>query len=223
MAKIISHPQDLKDITNGPRQLCLFGQHFGPIFIKKDSRIKQYYHSIDSVLWHARYVEKTKKFSKYIVIFESNERFDHLFDQLLRSSLRDLIKIKPHPWRLDNGCSYAQSNFPALIYNEQLWSSAPQLGISFGSTITNELIFNDCPCVTICLEAQEIGMIYPETGSFLMSQPIQNLVEIVRRLINDQTFYNDFLKLQKEETVRYMKDTKPAARISEYIAKLLEM
>lgn len=206
-----------------PASTLLVWSAFWADFHEKRFPNQAIYHSIDSVLWHARYFEKTKKFGKYIVIFESNERFDHLFDQLLRSSLRDLIKIKPHPWRLDNDCSYAQSNFPTLLYNEQLWNSAPQLGISFGSTITNELIYNDCPCVTICLEAQEIGMIYPVTGSFLMIQPIKNLVEIVRRLMNDQTFYNDFLKLQKEESVRYMKDTKPAERISEYMAKLVEM
>jgi hypothetical protein len=222
----IQHGEDYLSVSakyhEWPASILLVWSEYWAVFHKERFQNQALYHSIDSILWHAKYAQRTQRKNEYIVIFESNSSLDYLLEQYMNLPFRDLIKIKPHPWREDNNCSYAKSRFPSRIYDEYLWDSIPNIAISFGSTITNEVIYHDCPCITICQESLEIGLYYPITGSFLLTQPTKNIIEIINRLISDQEFYSDFSDRQKEESIRYVKDSKPEQRIAEYMMKMVE-
>jgi hypothetical protein len=106
------------------------------------------------------------------------------------------------------------------IYKANLWEITPKLGISLNSTITNELIFNNTPCISVCLENETIGINFPESGTFLNTADLDCMIELIQRLIIDGKFYSEFLKKQMEESIKYTVKTNPVERIAEFIIKL---
>jgi hypothetical protein len=185
------------------------------------------YYTIDSILWHARYNQTVPRKSNKIIIYESidqlNTLLQTLIDEIIKVFPSDILKVKAHPWKKDNNVSIVTRRYPNLMDCDELWDVVPRIGVSFGSTIGNELIFNDCPVINICLEPEEIGFIYPKTGSFLYREdskfPIPLIIQLLTKLYLDDKFSQKFLLEQKEQLKKYLTSSNPEKQIVQFCMK----
>jgi hypothetical protein len=215
----ISRPSE-KKFHEWPASILLVWSQFWLKYHNKWFQGQAEFFSINSILWHARYNESISRKEEVIVIYESYHSLDWVIDYLFKKLPISNLLIKPHPWRYDNNCSKACLDYSNKIYKANLWEITPKLGISLNSTITNELIFNNTPCISVCLENETIGINFPESGTFLNTADLDCMIELIQRLIIDGKFYSEFLKKQMEESIKYTVKTNPVERIAEFIIKL---
>ncbi|MGC8451400.1 MAG: hypothetical protein ACL9RN_00010 [Cylindrospermopsis raciborskii] len=174
------------------------------------------YRSIDGPLWHVRYSSRTAVRTDLVIIYESDSSLwsTSLINSVINYFGIDKVRIKPHPYLLSKNLSDAALQFPGLLVSQPLWEVVPKLGISFSSTVTDELIFNDCVCVTITHQ-KKIGVNFPFTGTFSIDA-IGNILVFLEEVYISQSKYQQVLAAQKGERGEFVSTPLPVAdRIAE--------
>ncbi|MCX5984442.1 MAG: hypothetical protein NTY89_22185 [Nostocales cyanobacterium LacPavin_0920_SED1_MAG_38_18] len=184
------------------------------------------YRSLNAPLWHARYHSKTTSSKDKIIIYESDLSLwsNSLINSIINSFGTQQVKVKPHPYYVSKSVSRAALEFPELLVSQPLWESIPKIGISFSSTVTDELIFNDCVCVTIARK-EDIGVRFPYTGTFSLDDDyINRILLLLQELYTSKSKYQQILTAQKEERKDFVSSIMPVAKgiakvCEEYITK----
>jgi len=167
----------------------------------------QTYHVMGGPLWIARYDNSdTIKKNMYIVFYESQQSEIH--DELIKLAIEQLpkwkVKIKPHPYRLWKEESSAVKKFKEYIYTKELWQEVPYIGISFGSTVTNEIIYLDSPCITVVSQKTNKNQLkmFPKSGTYVLNEKnIPRIIGYINTLEESTDAYNSLLEKQKKEFI----------------------
>lgn len=173
------------------------------------------FHSMNAILWHARYCSISSLRSKKIIFYESAFFPAELIEAVIKKFGKDRIFIKPHPYKLQHGLSLALKYFPDKIFEKNLWDELPFIGVSFGSTVTNELIYLDTPCISL-VSYHDIGLSFPPTGSFPTDIDLEIISNLLFKLDIDPFFRKQFVDKQRLEKARYVVDSNPADRIASF-------
>lgn len=173
------------------------------------------FYSINAILWHARYCSVTPERSKKIVFFESSFNREDLIESTINVFGKERVAIKPHPYKLLHGLSLGETCSPEMIWEINLWERVPFIGISFGSTVTNELIYLSVPCISLA-QPSDIGLSFPKTGSFPPSVQVEKIQDLACKLDNDPIFRSRFIRKQRLESSRFIHETQPAKVIAEF-------
>lgn len=209
-----SYPE--KRVHEWPASTILVWSNFWLEYHAKTFPRQANYHSIDSILWHARYSKKKNKKSNKIVIYESNIWPERHIENIISSFPPGLVELKPHPYKKEKGLSDVVQNYPQLINSDELWDIVPRLGLSLGSTVTNEILFHGSPCLSISPSSEDIGVSFPVTGSFLVDTDPDDLVALMKQIYSDSEFACDFLSRQVGERQKYCLHGDPAKKIAEF-------
>lgn len=178
------------------------------------------FHSMNAILWHARYCSISPQRSRKIVFYESAFFSIRLIKDAIKKFGKDRVLIKPHPYKLQHGLSLTLEHFPDQMCEKSLWEELPFIGVSFGSTVTNELIYMDTPCISLASD-HDIALSFPPTGSFPPDVDEEMITGLLFKLDVDPFFRKQFVDKQRLESGRFVVDSNPAHRIASFCKSCL--
>lgn len=155
-------------------------------------------------IWLARYWQASPDRTLKIVVYESeSDGQDELLQALLLRFGPDQVAFKPHPWKYSHDSSLVHKNgaLKKIVYETPTWEAIPKVGIVFGSTVGQELVYLSCPCIFItstdgvCLGR---NMMLPLTGRY-SSGSINRILEEIERILADDQYCRDFAAQQFDE------------------------
>lgn len=179
-----------------------------------------HFYSMNAILWHARYRSISPQRSEKIIFYESAFFPIKLIEDVIKKFGKDRVFIKPHPYKLQHELSLALEHFPDQICEKSLWEELPFIGVSLGSTVTNELIYMDTPCISLARD-HDIGLSFPPTGSFPPDAYEEMIAGLLFKLDVDAFFRKKFVDKQRLERSRFLIDSKPANRIASFCKSCL--
>lgn len=160
--------------------------------------------SMDSPLWTVREPAVGKSDSR-VFIYESTST--HSLMRIAKSLFQNLgaenIAFKAHPNLHVRGRSLARK-FPGRRIFDDINDLIPLFGISFGSTVTDQLIRRGVPCVTIIDSHGFDEMVFPRAGTFSTGASSESeIISFVLRLYLDRGERHKLWKAQAEERRRF--------------------
>lgn len=171
--------------------------------------------SVSAILWHAKYSVCQPARSDNIVIYESENWPEKTIQAIVQEVGEKRVRIKPHPWKQAQGLSRSGQRFPELVDESWLWESVPLVGVSLGSTVTDELIFLGVPSVNL-VRSEDVGLRFPTAGSFPHDIESGSVVGFLQVLLKDEDALDELLQKQRCERGHVVVNSRPAVKIAEY-------
>ena len=179
--------------------------------------------SMDGPIWKLKNLRKRKNDDR-LFIYESRscKAFKLLSEAITEVVGKHAVALKPHPHLLLKKTSMAYTYTGSTIF-DPVHSISPSLGVSLGSSVSDELIASGVPCITILPEQDSGNQAFPFSGRFILNE-FNNVqvAEEISRIYQSPSLRNELLTEQiRERKHLYTSENANLKKLTDYVEYLV--